>query len=729
MKKVLLLCMSAFIMVNWGYSQSLTIKEKPTQKSAVQKDLSQKANNSWEVQFIDTIEPAFSMPLGAVSDGNHIYMGSVNKKFLFKVDFTNQLLDSIDIAGMPGASGVGAVTIGLAYDGTYIYMTNGNDTIYQIDLITESVSGKVVLPTGTYPIGITYAPDADNNNGGFWVSLGTDYALQLFSRTGDLLDSILSTDLNYSSLTGDIIWALAYDNFTPGGPFVYAMERYPHFIISINPSTKKLNAVVKDISADVPEWDSIPSYAMYIQNGVIAGTTTLGAINIWGYHIGYNLASTELPDLGLTIQNSFTKPWLELGEAAAVSVNAYRSGKAAITSCDFNFNFNGDVYSQALSGVDISNVYPLTLVNHDSSFSMNTEGSYDLKMWFSNLNGNAAAFSDTFSMTVDVYEKVAQRIVLHEVFTSSTCAPCRLGNMLLDSVFAKNPNKFTCIKYQMNWPSPGDPYYTNEGGIRRAYYEVNSVPYLVADGDYYGGSPGSYTSSMLQMEYIQPSFIDFDATFVTDGDHLYSTNLTVTPLKTITGTHKLYVALVEKVTHMNMKTNEETSFYYVHKKFMTDASGQSITLQADQDVVVDLNFKFVGKYRLPFNAGSPINPETEHSVENFNNIMLVYWVQDDATKNVLQSGKVDAATLSVEDYGNNTNNVKVYPNPSDGKINIYSENMFTRVKLVNMLGQVVYNVPVTANEFTFEMSDLHPGIYVLQLQTEKGLISRKISIK
>ena len=37
-----------------------------------------------------------------------------------------------------------------------------------------------------------------------------------------------------------------------------------------------------------------------------------------------------------------------------------------------------------------------------------------------------------------------------------------------------NPGKYTYVKYQMNWPAPGDPYYTNEGGVRKTYYNATT---------------------------------------------------------------------------------------------------------------------------------------------------------------------------------------------------------------------------------------------------------------
>jgi hypothetical protein len=52
-------------------------------------------------------------------------------------------------------------------------------------------------------------------------------------------------------------------------------------------------------------------------------------------------------------------------------------------------------------------------------------------------------------------------------------------------------------------------------------------------------------------------------------------------------------------------------------------------------------YTFKGNYRLPVNAGDPINHAQEHSVENFDNLMVVYWLQDVVTKEVYQSGKAD----------------------------------------------------------------------------------------
>ncbi len=729
MKKILSFCLSVFFLLNTIYSQSFDIVEKRVEKTPIQKELVQKSAQTWEVQFADTLNPGASTPIGIVSDGTFLYSGNANKNMIFKISFESELLDSIAIAGMPGKSpATGAFMIGLAYDGTYLYMTNGNDTIYQIDLVEDSVVGKIPLPTNTIPLGITYASDADNGNGGFWLSMGTDYGVKLASLTGDILDSIKWNDLNYEP-EYDIIWALAYDNISADGPLLYALERGPQTILCINPADKSIYFPIHNVGDDIPDWEDYYAYGIYVQNGVVGATNTLGVFFMSGFHIGYDMAGLQLPAIGLEIINSYTKPWLKVNETGNISVNVYRSGSAAITSYDYNYSIDDVVYTENVSDANIALVYPFTTLLHPTTFTPTEEGEYDLKIWFSNINGNASVTSDTFNMKIIAYQKVVQRTVLHEVFSSSTCAPCVSANIKLKSIFEKNADKFTCVKYQMSWPGSGDPYFTLEGDVRKAYYNVSAVPYLATDGEYYNGAPNVYSNELLLFEYLQPSFVDMEATFIYDGNHKYNTTLTINPLKTFTGNKKLFVALVESITRMNMKTNGEREFFYVFKKFMTSDKGDNISLQEDQEVKVDLAFHFKGNYRLPINAGRAIDNAIEHSVENFNNIMLVYWIQDYDTKEVLQSGKVDKAVLGIEDMQSGKGNIKVYPNPAEDMLNIQSEIVFSNIKILNVFGQVIYNIAVNTNEYRLQTSGLAAGLYILQLQTENGVETKKISIK
>ena len=102
-----------------------------------------------------------------------------------------------------------------------------------------------------------------------------------------------------------------------------------------------------------------------------------------------------------------------------------------------------------------------------------------MQIWLSDLNGNTGLNSDTLNYSFKCYTNSVKRVVLHEVFSASSCPPCKPGNTALKQVLSKlNHEDWTAIKYQMSWPNGGDPYYTAEGNVRRTYYNVSSVPFV-----------------------------------------------------------------------------------------------------------------------------------------------------------------------------------------------------------------------------------------------------------
>lgn len=71
----------------------------------------------------------------------------------------------------------------------------------------------------------------------------------------------------------------------------------------------------------------------------------------------------------------------------------------------------------------------------------------------------------------------------------------------------------------------------------------------------------------------------------------------------------------------------------------------------------------------------------------------------------------------------------VYPNPSYGVLNIQGDSRIEAVKLVNTAGQVVYESTVNEREFSFSTAGMAQGLYLLNITTEKGLVTRKVSIR
>jgi len=86
---------------------------------------------------------------------------------------------------------------------------------------------------------------------------------------------------------------------------------------------------------------------------------------------------------------------------------------------------------------------------------------------------------------------------------------------------------------------------------------------------------------------------------------------------------------------------------------------------------------------------------------------------------------VDNDLLSGVDE-NNKNNIRVFPNPANGLVNLVSEKSLNGAsfKIINIAGQVVYEKKEsTGSNFFFDVSEKASGIYFIEIKTP-GSISR-----
>ena len=73
------------------------------------------------------------------------------------------------------------------------------------------------------------------------------------------------------------------------------------------------------------------------------------------------------------------------------------------------------------------------------------------------------------------------------------------------------------------------------------------------------------------------------------------------------------------------------------------------------------------------------------------------------------------------------NQVKIYPNPAKDRIKVEAEHIKT-LTIVNMTGQVVMSQETNSDEMTLDLSDFETGMYMLQIVTETGVVTRQINI-
>lgn len=297
-------------------------------------------------------------------------------------------------------------------------------------------------------------------------------------------------------------------------------------------------------------------------------------------------------------------------------------GLTNLSSVYLNYQIdNGTVVTENMTGQNLS-----TTETGNYTFSTQwaaTQGNYNLKVWVSNLNGNGNdddQTNDTLNTAMHIATQTVQRTPLYEEFTSSTCNPCATFNStyFTTNFLNNNAGNFSIIKYQMNWPDSGDPYYTDEGGVRRVYYGVNFVPTLFIDAKEGTHFNTGQLQSDLDNELAKPAFFTMTADYQISGDTI-SVNSDITPYLDAPN-FTVQMAVVEKTTTGNVASNGETEFHYVMMKMLPDALGTQIN----------------------FTSGTPenINESFDMSstfVEEMSDLAVVAFVQNDETKEVFQS--------------------------------------------------------------------------------------------
>jgi len=227
------------------------------------------------------------------------------------------------------------------------------------------------------------------------------------------------------------------------------------------------------------------------------------------------------------------------------------------------------------------------------------------------------------------------KYVVFEHFTQASCGPCAQQNpSFQNNILANNPNTVRHVAFHTSWPGTDHMYNNNsaDNGARTSYYAVSGVPYMVMNGNVKKGGPTSFSQADVTNENAKGSPLKIIVTDTKSG-----TNHTVTiEVKTIgtlpAGNHNLVVELIEKQRTYNSApgSNGEKSFPNVFLDMLTTATnGQAITLAPQgQSTTVTLNYS---------ETQATLTTLTNPAV-NVNNLAVVAFVQNTATKNVVQVG-------------------------------------------------------------------------------------------
>lgn len=628
--------------------------------------------------------PGGGLPAGwtTVLTGPQNEMWSANQSLPFAFKFNDQDVTSYKI------SANGVVTFDVA--------TSITPSAVNADLPNAGIPNQSVCVWG---VGATATSD-------FVVSktFGTTGKRQLWIQYNSCSEANIGTGWIYASIV-----------FEEGTNNIYIVDQRYN-----GTAASKISMGIQIDGSTAVKVSGTPAYAMKSVNDA----TT--ADNVFYSFIPGSQPADEAGIVSVTMAN-----YISVNNAPFdITFNVQNGGSNAITSLDVEYTVDGGTaVSGKITGLNIASGASGTAV-HPTKWS-GTVGSHTIAVKIVKVNGSddTKVGNNNASKSLMVFDKAVDRKILNEVFTSSTCPPCTPGNINYNKVI-DGRDKHSTIKYQVNFPGTGDPYCTQEVRDRMTFYNVNSVPRMEIDGGW-DNNANSFTTALYDEYQSKPSFIEITGSVSLTWKNTITLDVNVNPLlDNASNNLKLHAAIVEGVTYANKKSNGETQFESVMKKMMTGSVGQVLTpLKKDTKVSKKIAYTFNGGYRLPLDGSvaQHINHLSENSVETWNDLAVVVFVQDATTKEILQSETFPIALVGTEAVEQNLN---LYPNPANNLFVVEANEMGNATVVVTDLqGKVVFNGNMTSGALSMNVADWSAGVYMVSVNGNNKNLNSKMVVR
>ncbi len=86
--------------------------------------------------------------------------------------------------------------------------------------------------------------------------------------------------------------------------------------------------------------------------------------------------------------------------------------------------------------------------------------------------------------------------------------------------------------------------------------------------------------------------------------------------------------------------------------------------------------------------------------------------------------------VGIDENGNEVKDyVIAYPNPANEYLRVTTNGTMKNIRILNSIGQMVYDSQMNGNEARVNISDLNTGVYFLQVETDHGVSTQKIIIE
>ena len=391
---------------------------------------------------------------------------------------------------------------------------------------------------------------------------------------------------------------------------------------------------------------------------------------------------------------------------------------------------------------------------------------------------------DQLSKDITVNLGYAQKIPLLEVFSSSSCEPCVALNAEMQELCDNNPGKYSFIKYPMNAPYDPyfTPEVTQRGNHLPPHREVPFAPFVYMDCEcLMNYAP---TQELFNGHYEEPSPVEIRGSFYTEGTMIYvsadvlsymdlvdatiwvSVNEKVTTGNTgSNGETEFHHVMMKMLPDGNGKPFNIRQGEVQHFDYNCDMSTTFVEEMDDLEVVVwveepnvenTLNSRFMYEtaehpypvenlilakegttFTASWNAPENANPTgynvklngtlvvengsaTEYSFTEETGRFYIIEVQAVYGDEMVSVERVITSYEILTVAENETNNCKVFPNPTHDRVSIQADANIQNAAVYDMMGNLINTVKVNGKTFEMNFAEFDNGVYFIKLQMTNG---------
>lgn len=351
------------------------------------------------------------------------------------------------------------------------------------------------------------------------------------------------------------------------------------------------------------------------------------------------------------------------------------------------------------------------------------EGVYEIKIWFTELNGGntTEVVSDTVSVFVEVYDQLAVRqMALLESFSSINCGSCAIFTPALLKIVDEDPESYAMIYYHpmQNENSPLYLFNPKDHDVRREYYGVFYTPWS-AIGNLFKGGSQDVEEMLMQLESLKWAGFSLDGNWYVENDSLHINVEGEIYVNISDKDYRLLIAGIEESVHFDEPpgSNQEKDFYHVMRFFAPDALGTKLTAGEDEAT-------------FTFNISMPWYQELETE-----DMKMIAFVQEMETSEISQVVQIEYLipddeddTTHVSEFSESQNPFIVYPNPANQAIRIkgdFNGIIPVQIMVFDLQGR---HIKTRHNPDYIDITDISSGIYYLLIQSGNYTFREKISI-